>query len=111
MFGKDEYYQYDYVHSRIYFYDLFIKIGDKKIIIEYDTPFCHPSKMYMTDEESLNWKFPFNELKADEKEHYDDQKKLLAEKNGHLVLTAYIKNKNTEKVLAEITEKIRNYVE
>ena len=108
--GEHEYYQYDYANKKIYFYDLFLRFGSKKIIVEYDTPFCHPNSLYMKKEDYDNWVFPFSALSPYEKEQYDEQKKLLAEKNGHLVLTAYINNGNHEDMLKETISKIRKYV-
>lgn len=80
----------------------------KSIIIEYDTPFCHPNKNYMTIDEYNKWEFPFNVMTPDEKFDYDEQKKLLARKNGHYVFTAYIKNPTCiETQLNELIQKIK----
>lgn len=110
-YKETEYFLYDKIKSKIYYYDLYFKINDDKYIIEYDTPFCHPNKNYMTIDEFNNWTFPWNStLTPDDKEKFDIEKRNFATSKNIKVFNFYVKQKtdvtdNIDLILNYLTNK------
>lgn len=105
-----EYSIYDYDSKKMYYYDLYFSINERKFIIEYDTPFMHPNEDYMDIEELKLWKNPFN-LKQTYKDKiiYDKRKRLLAESKNIAFFTFYVKNKeDIDDNITNIIKKIQN---
>ena len=74
-------------------------LKDLNLIIEYDTPFCHPNPFLMTENEFNNWRFPFSNISAIDKYSYDKNKEYVAIKKGFDFYRVYIngkKNKESE---------------
>lgn len=110
-YKDDEYYIYDSSNKRIYFYDLYFEIEKHKFIVEYDTPFMHPNKNYLTIDEYNNWRNPWDDLMTpQDKEAYDIQKINTAKNKNIQVFNFYVKEKtdvltNINLILKSLNEK------
>lgn len=105
-YAEDEYYLYDKVQRKIYFYDLYFRIGDDKYIIEYDTPFMHPNKNHMHIDEYNNWVNPWDkDMTPEDKENFDIHKRNFAESNGIKVFTFFVSKTNDTQENINLVEK------
>ena len=80
---KNEYYIND---ARIYFYDF--TIPELDLIIEYHGVGFHPNPNW----DNLKWdawRSTFNKFDADKVFSFDQEKKMIAEKNGFMVIEIY----------------------
>ena len=106
---EEEFFLYDKEYQRIYFYDLFFKIGDKSYIVEYDTPFMHPNKDFLDDTQFESWKSPFSNISPEEKMKYDIRKREIAINKGIDVITFYSKSQidihdNIDKIIRYVNK-------
>ena len=110
--GRQEYFLYDDVSKRYYFYDFTILKGDIKLIIEYNGFKYHPRKEKLTEEEWKNWKCLFNESVDAETKYQDDCKKRdLALSNGFKYLEIWSDDdfdSNIQKSIDFISQSLQN---
>lgn len=78
-----EYFIYDNISKRVYFYDF--TIPDLKIIIEYNGEAFHPNPNW-DDNKWNNWKSIYSNQTADEKYEFDTYKNSVAISKGYKVL-------------------------
>lgn len=84
---ENEFFIWDNEYRRIYFYDFYFEVRDKKIIIEYDNLFWHPkkdpngnfNKNYFTSFDSI--------LTENEKFEYDERKRNIAKYKGYEIIS------------------------
>jgi hypothetical protein len=86
---EDEFFLWDSDFKRIYFYDLYFEINNKKIIIEYDNSFWHPKN----DEDKNFINSNFSNITYSEKKEYDERKTLWAKYNGFYIINLYFNEK------------------
>jgi hypothetical protein len=82
-----EFFLWDDEFRRIYFYDFYFEICEKKIIIEYDNSFWHPKKNSSGDF-NKNYCSIFNDVMTEyEKFEYDERKINFAKYKGYEIFT------------------------
>lgn len=100
--NRNEYFLYDDIDKRYYFYDFTILKGDIKIIIEYNGVKFHPRKDKLNEQEWKSWRCLFNEhIDANSKYSEDTKKKKLAMDRGFEYLEIWSDDAfqyNTEKI-------------
>lgn len=105
--NKKEYFLYDKVNKRYFFYDLTILYGDIKLIIEYHGHKFHPDLNKLSFDDWKKWKCLFNEkIDANTKYEYDEYKQQLALDNGFQYLVIW-DNDDFE----ENNNKIKKYIQ
>lgn len=87
-YAEKELYLWDSIQNRIFFYDFYFP--HRRLVVEYDTPFCHPNPDYMTPEEFEMWQNPFIPMNAHAKYELDLAKAELASSKGYNFHRCYI---------------------
>lgn len=108
--GYNEYFLYDNIDRKYYFYDLSILFEEKKLIVEYNGNKFHPNKEKLSNDEWLEWKSLFNEMTAEEKYNYDVKKEKIARQNGFEYLIIWDNDSlevNNKKILDFVTKYIQ----
>jgi len=103
-YGKNELRLWDPFLKRIFFYDFYFP--EKKLVVEYDTPFCHPNPDFMNEKEFYNWSNPFIMMNPEEKYKIDQRKEELLKEKGYKFHRCYIRNKEDELKHKEIIKKL-----
>jgi hypothetical protein len=91
LYGKNEYFLYDLVTKKIYFYDFVIL--EEKMIIEYHGSFWHANPI----KDSNDWKNPF--YSYEESLQKDSVKKRLAEEHGFSYFIVWDYQQNDAKTI------------
>jgi hypothetical protein len=78
--AENEYYIYDNINKKIFFYDLCIK--DLKLIVEYNGTVFHPNKKILNESEWNNWINPISKKNANEQHNIDLNKEKIAKSHG-----------------------------
>ncbi|MFM2010810.1 MAG: Tenacibaculum phage PTm1 [Bacteroidota bacterium] len=94
LYGKNEYFLYDNVNKKIYFYDFVIP--EKKIIIEYHGSFWHAD----SNKSKENWKNPI--YTYEESLQKDKEKKRIAEEAGFLYFVVWDYQRNNQETIKNL---------
>jgi hypothetical protein len=90
---ENELFLWDSEFKRIYFYDFCFDCNNKKIILEYDNSYWHPTK----DSKNKNaWNnfLKNSDFTIEDKIEYDERKKLWAKYKGYDIISIYYSGKN-----------------
>ena len=106
LFGEHEWFIYDDVNKKHYFYDF--TFVDKKVIFEYHGEAFHPNPRVLTEQQINEWTCFANQKTSDEVKDYDSSKKKTAEKAGFKVFEIY--SNDTDETKSSIIEQIREAI-
>ena len=94
LYGDDEYFLYDDVNKKIFFYDFVIL--ERNMIVEYHGSFWHAN----AQKDSKDWKNPL--YSYEESLQKDSKKKILAEEQGFSYYVIWDYQRNDKKTIVRI---------